>query len=61
MIYRRRVRDVTLTSETLILVDMFAHCKFFPVNVRGLSDDIFWYFKYQCHFDIGLHQLTGWN
>ena len=61
MICRRRVPDVILTSEKLTFLDMFAHCKFFTVNVRGLSDGIIGYFKYRCHFDIGLHQLTGWN
>ena len=61
MIRRRRVPDVILTSEILIFLDMFAHCKFLTVNVRGLSDDIFGYFKYRCHFDIILHLLTGGN
>ena len=61
MIRRRRVRDVILTSEILIFVDMFAHCKFFTVNVRRSSDDISGYIKYRCHFDIRLHQLTDWN
>ena len=61
MNHRRRVPNVILTSVTLIFLDMFAHCKFFTVNVRGLSDDIFGYFKYRCHFDIGLHLLTDGN
>ena len=61
MIRRRRVADIILTSEILIFLDMFAHCKFFTVNVRGLSNDIFGYFKYRCHFDIGLHVLTDGN